>query len=88
MINSKRLSNVIKKSRYNLNTMQQSACLVVNPIRVYSYGFLYNCTTVGQTSDSMKALTQSFNGLVGAWCLVVAGPIGAQLEIFFSFDYL
>ena len=23
-------------------------CLVVNPIRVYSYVFLFNCTTVGQ----------------------------------------
>ena len=24
---------------------------------VYSYGFLFNCTTVGQASDSMTALT-------------------------------
>ena len=23
----------------------------------YSYGFLFNCTTVGQASDSMTALT-------------------------------
>ena len=35
----------------------QSACLVVNPITVYSYGFLFNCTTVGRASDSMTALT-------------------------------
>ena len=27
---------------YNLDTMQQSACLVLNPIMVYSYGFLFN----------------------------------------------
>ena len=33
------------------------ACLVLNPITVYSYGFLFNCTTVGQASDSMTALT-------------------------------
>ena len=26
-------------------------------ITVYSYGFLFNCTTVGQASDSMTALT-------------------------------
>ena len=46
-----------KKVGYNLDIMRQSACLVVNPITVYSYGFLFNCTTVGQASDSMTALT-------------------------------
>ena len=42
---------------YNLDIMRQSVCLVFNPITVYSYGFLFNCTTVGQASDSMTALT-------------------------------
>ena len=42
---------------YNLDIMRQSACLVVNPIMVYSFGFLFNCTTVGRASDSMTALT-------------------------------
>ena len=42
---------------YNLGIMRQSACLVLNPITVYSYGFLFNCTTMGQISDSMKNLT-------------------------------
>ena len=42
---------------YNFDIMRQSACLVVNPITVYSYGFLFNCTTVGRASDSMTALT-------------------------------
>ena len=42
---------------YNLDIMQQSACLVLNPITVYSYGFLFNCMTVGQALDSMTALT-------------------------------
>ena len=42
---------------YNLDIMRQSACLVLNPIMVYSYGFLFNCTTVGQASDSMTAMT-------------------------------
>ena len=42
---------------YNLDVMRQSACLVLNPITIYSYGFLFNCTTVGQASDSMTALT-------------------------------
>ena len=42
---------------YNLDIMRQSTCLVINPITVYSYGFLFNCTTVGQASGSMTALT-------------------------------
>ena len=42
---------------FNLDIMRQSACLVLNPIKVYSYGFLFNYTTVGQASDSMTALT-------------------------------
>ena len=42
---------------YNLDIMRQSACLVLTPITVYSYGFLFNYPTVGQASDSMTALT-------------------------------
>ena len=68
--------------------MRHSACLVLNQIAVYNYGFLFNCTTVGQASDSMTALTESFNRWIGAWCLSVAGPTMAQLEVFFSSDYL
>ena len=45
------------KVGYTLDVMRQSACLVLNPITVYSYGFLFNCTTVGQASDSMTYLT-------------------------------
>ena len=37
--------------------MQQSACLDLNPITVYSYGFFFNCMMVGQALDSMTALT-------------------------------
>ena len=42
---------------YNLDIMRLSTCLVLNPIMGYSYGFLFNCMTVGQASDSMTALT-------------------------------
>ena len=42
---------------YNLDITRLSAWLVLNPITVYSYGFLFNCMTVGQASDSMTALT-------------------------------
>ena len=42
---------------YNLDIMRQSACLVLNPITVYTYGFFFNCTAMGQASDSMTALS-------------------------------
>ena len=53
----KRIIKRYIKVGYNLDVMQQSACLVLNPIMVYSYGFLFNCTTVGQATDSIIALT-------------------------------
>ena len=45
------LSEVYKKIGYNINVMRQMACLVVNPIKVNSFAYLFNCTTVGRTSD-------------------------------------
>ena len=57
---SDQFKNIIKryiKAGYSLDVMRQSACLVLKPITVYSYGFLFNCTTVCQASDSMTALT-------------------------------
>ena len=42
-----------KKVGYKMDIMRQSACLVVNLIMVYNHGFLFNCTTVGQTPDSL-----------------------------------
>ena len=70
------------KSPYHV--MRQSACLVLNPITVYSYGFLFNCTTVGQASDSMTALI----GWLVPDAYYVAGLTVAQPEVFFSSDYL
>ena len=46
-----------KKIGYNINVLQQTACLVVNPITVGSFAFLFNCTPVGRTSDSMMVPT-------------------------------
>ena len=57
---SDQLKKIVKhyiRVGYNFDIMRQSACLVLNKIMVYSYGFLFNCTTVGQASDSMTALT-------------------------------
>ena len=46
-----------KKIGYNIDALQQTACLVVNPIKVCNFAFLFNCTPVGRTSDSMMVPT-------------------------------
>ena len=46
-----------KKTGYNINVLQQTACLVVQPITVGNFAFLFNCTPVGRTSDSMMVPT-------------------------------
>ena len=46
-----------KKIGYKINVLQQTACLVVNPITVGNFAFLFNCTLVGRTSDSMMVPT-------------------------------
>ena len=46
-----------KKIGYNIGVMQRTACLVVDPITVGNFAFLFNCTLVGRTSDSMMVPT-------------------------------
>ena len=48
-----------KKISYtcNINVLQKTACLVVNPITVGNFAFLLNCTPAGRTSDSMAVPT-------------------------------
>ena len=46
-----------KRIDYNLNVMQQSACLVINPITVDDFAAFFNCTPVDQASDSKIAPT-------------------------------
>ena len=44
-------SDLVNKLKigYNINVLQQTACMVVNPITVGSFAFLFDCTPVGQT---------------------------------------
>ena len=46
-----------KRIGYNLNVMQKSVFLVINPITVDGYAELINCTPVDRASDSMMAPT-------------------------------
>ena len=40
-----------KKIGYNIAVLRQTACLVVNPIEVNNFAYLFDCTTVGRASD-------------------------------------
>ena len=46
-----------KRIGFNLNVIRQSACLVINPIKVDGYVALFNCTPVDRASDSMMTPT-------------------------------
>ena len=52
-----KIINHYKKIGYNINVLQQTACLVVNLIMVGNLAFLFYCTPVGWTSDSIMVLT-------------------------------
>ena len=47
--------NRFKRAGYSLDIMQQTACLVFNPIMVEGYAALFSCMAVVQASDSMTA---------------------------------
>ena len=40
-----------KKIGYNIDVLRQTACLVVNPIKVNNFAYLFDCRTVGRASD-------------------------------------
>ena len=42
-----------KKIGYNINELQQTACSVVNPVMVEIFAFIFYCTPVCRTLDSM-----------------------------------
>ena len=44
---------------YNINVLQQIVCLVVNPIKVKNFAYLFDCTTVGRASDWMTVPSES-----------------------------
>ena len=55
-----------KKIGYNINVLQQTVCLVVNPITVGNFAFLFNCTPVGQTLWRFRLKELSIDEMVGA----------------------
>ena len=55
--------------------------MVVNPITVGNFSFLFNCTPLGWASDSMTVLT--IDEMVGSDALAVVRPTGVYLLDFF-----
>ena len=39
------------KIGYNIDVLRQTASLVVNPIKINNFAYLFDCTTVGRASD-------------------------------------
>ena len=35
-----------EKTGYNIDVLRQTSCLVVNPIKINSFAYLFNCTKV------------------------------------------
>ena len=72
---------------YNLNVIQQSGCLVFNPIMFDNYDAVFNCTPVGLTSDCDGPYLKQFV-LVGLdrSFLSVAWLTRIQLVLYFAPD--
>ena len=49
---------------HNIDVLRQTTCLVVNPIKVNSFAYLFNCTTVGfrLNDGTILDLTQEYYG--------------------------
>ena len=76
-----------KRNGYKINVMRQSACVIINPITVDSFAFLYNCTPAGRASDSMMSPKLSLL-IYLSWLgldlvLSIAWSFGVQLAISF-----
>ena len=47
----KKIIVLYKKIGLNIDVLRQTACLVVNPVKVNTFAYLFNCTTVGPASE-------------------------------------
>ena len=47
----KKINVRYKKIGFNIDILRQTACLLVNQIKINSFAYLFNFTTVGRASD-------------------------------------
>ena len=64
---SRKQINRYKIIGYSLDTMRQTAWLVINPIVIDGYVSLLNFMTAVRAADSMTASSYNFNQWDGAW---------------------
>ena len=77
----KKITNHCKRVGYSMNIMRKSACQVIYLITVYTYGFLFNCTTRLIDDPCFQC-----DRWVSVWCLSLAGPTVVHLWLFFTFS--
>ena len=71
-----------KRIGYSLDIMWQTACLVVNPIIVYGYASLFNCTTAVRASDQWRPLRKTLTSRLVLDDLSLFSPAVVQLFVF------
>ena len=53
----KKITARFRKIDYNIEVLRQTACLVISPIKVNSFAYLFDCTTIGRASDRITVLS-------------------------------
>ena len=73
-----------KKIGYNKDVLRQTACLVINPIKINSFAYLFNCTTVGRAPDWMMVASETLrtSNTGGWWVTPIPGCLRSGLSWF------
>ena len=64
IIGKKKISYRLNQNRYknigcSIDVSRQTACLLVNPIKINSFAYVFECMKVGRASDFMKHVKAS-----------------------------
>ena len=73
-----------KKIGYNIDVLRQTACLVVDPIKVGNFAYLFGCATVDRASGWVAVPSWVWLGssMDGWWLAPVSGCLGSGLSWF------
>ena len=67
---------------YNLDILWQTICMIVNPNMVDGFASLFNCTTVGRSSDKMMAVSPIYFRWSAFDSMSLVGLIGVMFVLF------
>ena len=68
--------------------MRQTACLVVNPITVDNYAWLFNCTKVVRAKSTFRHLKQGIQDFHGKYVLVPADKAANNVVVVWRLHYI